>query len=247
MLDFSFPSSLASVGRNPGPYFQVEPRFQADAEHQRYLWGSDTEPTAETAFRTVRRKINTPQNAEPVFDPTYQPMEPLAGPPSAQQWSFTRISPQLVRDPGSLNPDRAQEDPGRNRWSMKWSQHDAASGTVRWDDVYAPEFDGYVGGLYRGLGDVNLGQEQYYVSDTDPFRDPNYAHAASVRKFDFKDPMGRILPEYSRWGLENTSLSTDPGSLKDVEAETGFREDLMASQSQPQFSREWKFRAAPGF
>jgi hypothetical protein len=109
---------------------------------------------------------------------------------------FHRIDPELIRDQ-NIPPERLEEMPRRTAWSAKYSDFDAAPGTVNFEDIYDPRFNGY-GDEYRSYGDVNLGQVQYYYSDVDAYRYPNFGIRSKVDHIDYVDPMGRVLPEYDR-------------------------------------------------
>lgn len=220
-----------------------DPRFRGDPAGERYLWKESVEPSA-TSYKRTTRNLNVTEGTR--FDPAYQPMEPLAGGASAENWTFTRIEPQSVRDPEYQNPDRADENPDRNRWTMKWSQYDAPSGTVRPDTVYSPQITAYAPRPYGSYGEIVGGQTQYYVSDTDPYRGPLYQDRARVYSVDFRDPMGGIQPEYHRIPLADPyeGNSDVAQGLNDLSEECSWREDLMERQSRGLNGREWKYRAA---
>jgi len=154
---------------------------------------------------------------------------------------YHRIDPQLVRE-GGIPKGRLEEMPRRTQWSAKYNTYDTIDGSVNFEDIYDPRFTGY-GDEYRSYVDVNLGNVQYYYSDIDAYRDPNFGTRSKVDFIDFVDPMGRIKPEYSREvGLndvkENVQSQYDADSIY-------FREDLMERLMRKRNQELWQLRAAP--
>jgi hypothetical protein len=154
---------------------------------------------------------------------------------------YHRIDPQLVRE-GGISKQRLEEMPRRTQWSAKYSTYDTIDGSVNFEDIYDPRFTGY-GDEYRSYVDINLGNVQYYYSDIDAYRDPNFGTRSKVDFIDFVDPMGRIKPEYSRQvGLndvkENVQSQYDADSIY-------FREDLMERLMRKRNQELWQLRAAP--
>ena len=154
---------------------------------------------------------------------------------------YHRIDPQLVRE-GGIPKGRLDEMPRRTQWSAKYNTYDTIDGSVNFEDIYDPRFTGY-GDEYRSYVDVNLGNVQYYYSDIDAYRDPNFGTRSKVDFIDFVDPMGRIKPEYSRQvGLndvkENVQSQYDADSIY-------FREDLMERLMRKRNQELWQLRAAP--
>jgi hypothetical protein len=154
---------------------------------------------------------------------------------------YHRIDPQLVRE-GGIPKGRLDEMPRRTQWSAKYNTYDTNDGSVNFEDIYDPRFTGY-GDEYRSYVDVNLGNVQYYYSDIDAYRDPNFGTRSKVDFIDFVDPMGRIKPEYSRQvGLndvkENVHNQYDSDSIY-------FREDLMERLMRKRNQEMWQLRAAP--
>uniref|UniRef100_A0A6C0I5D6 Minor capsid protein P9 transmembrane helices domain-containing protein n=1 Tax=viral metagenome TaxID=1070528 RepID=A0A6C0I5D6_9ZZZZ len=154
---------------------------------------------------------------------------------------YHRIDPQLVRE-GGIAKERLEEMPRRTQWSAKYNTYDTIDGSVNFEDIYDPRFTGY-GDEYRSYVDINLGNVQYYYSDIDAYRDPNFGTRSKVDFIDFVDPMGRIKPEYSRQvGLndvkENVQNQYDADSIY-------FREDLMERLMRKRNQELWQLRAAP--
>lgn len=154
---------------------------------------------------------------------------------------YHRIDPQLVRE-GGIPKGRLEEMPRRTQWSAKYNTYDTIDGSVNFEDIYDPRFTGY-GDEYRSYVDINLGNVQYYYSDIDAYRDPNFGTRSKVDFIDFVDPMGRIKPEYSRQvGLndvkENVQNQYDADSIY-------FREDMMERLMRKRNQELWQLRAAP--
>ena len=154
---------------------------------------------------------------------------------------YHRIDPQLVRE-GGIPKGRLEEMPRRTQWSAKYNTYDTIDGSVNFEDIYDPRFTGY-GDEYRSYVDINLGNVQYYYSDIDAYRDPNFGTRSKVDFIDFVDPMGRIKPEYSRdVGLndvkETVQTQYDADSIY-------FREDLMERLMRKRNQELWQLRAAP--
>lgn len=154
---------------------------------------------------------------------------------------YHRIDPQLVRDQ-NISPERLEELPRRTAWSAKYSMFDAAPGTVNIEDIYDPRFNGY-GDEYRSYGDVNLGQVQYYYSDVDAYRYPNFGIRSKVDFIDYVDPMGKIYPEYDRQvGLNDIKKTVHDQYTSDA---LYFREGLQERLMKKRNRELWQLREAP--
>lgn len=154
---------------------------------------------------------------------------------------FHRIDPQLVRDQ-NIPPERLEELPRRTAWSAKYSGFDAAPGTVNFEDIYDPRFNGY-GDEYRSYGDVNLGQVQYYYGDVDAYRYPNFGIRSKVDYIDYIDPMGRVLPEYDRQvGLNDIKKTVHDQYTSDS---LYFREGLQERLMRKRNRELWQLRSRP--
>ena len=154
---------------------------------------------------------------------------------------YHRIDPQLVRE-GGIPKERLEEMPRRTQWSAKYNTFDAQDGSVNFEDIYDPRFTGY-GDEYRSYVDVNLGNVQYYYSDIDAYRDPNFGTRSKVDFIDFVDPMGRVKPEYSRdVGLNDVKKTVHNQFDAD---NIYFREDLMERLMRKRNQELWQLRAAP--
>jgi hypothetical protein len=154
---------------------------------------------------------------------------------------YHRIDPQLVRE-GGIPKGRLEEMPRRTQWSAKYNTYDTTDGSVNFEDIYDPRFTGY-GDEYRSYVDVNLGNVQYYYSDIDAYRDPNFGTRSKVDFIDFIDPMGRVKPEYSRDVGLNDVKSTVQNQY-DADS-IYFREDLMERLMRKRNQELWQLRAAP--
>jgi hypothetical protein len=154
---------------------------------------------------------------------------------------YHRIDPQLVRE-GGIPKGRLEEMPRRTQWSAKYNTYDTIDGSINFEDIYDPRFTGY-GDEYRSYVDVNLGNVQYYYSDIDAYRDPNFGTRSKVDFIDFVDPMGRVKPEYSRDVGLNDVKSTVQNQY-DADS-IYFREDLMERLMRKRNQELWQLRAAP--
>jgi len=153
---------------------------------------------------------------------------------------YTRIDPQLIRDEGV--PARIAEQPIRSDWSAKYSSWEAAPGSINIEDIYDPRFTGY-GDPYRSYSDVNLGNVQYYYSDVDAYKFPNYITRSKVDFVEYTDPMGKVKTDYIRTaGLDDTRPFVNNQYTSDTNY---FRENLMESQMRKRNSELWQLRYAP--
>ena len=153
---------------------------------------------------------------------------------------FTRVDPQLVREDGT--PGQKSQNPRRGAWSAKYSNIDPPAGSINFEDIYDPRFTTY-GDPYRSYSDVNLGQVQYYYSDVDAYRRPNFIIRSNVDFVDYHEPTGKIKPYYER--------SASLADTKDI-VENRFdadslmhREDLMSRQMAKRNAEMWQLREAP--
>lgn len=153
---------------------------------------------------------------------------------------YHRIDPQLIRAEG-LPEERKNELPYRNDWSAKYSGFDASPGTVNFEDIYDPRFNGYGDGT-RSYFDAN-GQVNYYYSDIDAYRNPNFGLRTKVDFIDYTDPMGRVIPEYHRnVGINDVKQSVEQQWDAD---QTYFREGLQERLMRKRNSELWQLRARP--
>ena len=151
---------------------------------------------------------------------------------------FHRIDPQLVRD----NQPNAIEQPTRNGYSAKYGELEAGPGTINYEDIYDSRFTGY-GDAYRSYSDVNLGQVQYYYSDIDAHRRPNFVIRNKVDHMDFTDPMGVTSPYYIRTaGLDDVKDTVENQYTADS---LYHREDMMERLMRKRNSEEWQLKYAP--
>jgi hypothetical protein len=153
---------------------------------------------------------------------------------------YTRVDPQLIRDQGV--PARLLEQPVRNDWSSNYSSWEAAPGSFNYEDIYDPRFTGY-GDPYRSYTDVNLGNVNYYYSDVDAYRIPNFISRSKVDFIEYQDPMGRVKPEYQRMaGTNDTRPFVENQWMNDTNY---FRENIMESQMRKRNAELWQLRYAP--
>jgi hypothetical protein len=110
---------------------------------------------------------------------------------------YSRIDPQLVRKDGT--PGQQASQPERTDWSANYSNFEAPQGSINFEDIYNPTFSSYGdSSKWRSYSDVNLGSVNYYYSDVDAVRMPNFISPSNVDFIDFRNPNGQIWPEYRR-------------------------------------------------
>lgn len=153
---------------------------------------------------------------------------------------YTRVDPQLVRDDGTAG--QMYEQPERGPWSAKYAEWNPPAGTINFEDIYDPRFTSY-GDPYRSYTDVNLGQVQYYYSDVDAYRRPNFIIRSKIDFVDFHDPMGKEKAYYERYS--NLQDVKDIAQNRFDADQLSFREDLMGLQMQKRNSEMWQLREAP--
>ena len=226
--DLLIPKTITSI-YGPGAVSNEEKiKYLTQIQPDSYSYSDVTYPINSNLGITY-----TPENPPRVLDQVATPYGtyPL----------YHRIDPQLIRD-GNIPPERQEELPRRTAWSAKYSMFDAAPGTVNFEDIYDPRFNGY-GDEYRSYGDVNLGQVQYYYSDLDAYRYPNFGIRSKVDYIDYIDPMGRVLPEYDRQvGLNDIKQTVHDQYTADA---LYFREGLQERLMKKRNRELWQLRAAP--
>jgi hypothetical protein len=153
---------------------------------------------------------------------------------------YTRIDPQLVRSDGT--PGQLARNPTRTNWSSEYSDWKAAPGTINFEDIYDPRFTSY-GDPYRSYSDVNLGQVQYYYSDVDAYRRPNFISRTNVDFIDFTNPNGQVWPYYNRTASVD-DVRTQVENQFDADA-IFHREDIMESLMSKRNRETWQLRYAP--
>jgi len=153
---------------------------------------------------------------------------------------YTRIDPQLIREDGV--PARLLEQPTRNEWTAKYSSFTPAPGSINYEDIYDPRFTSY-GDPWRSYTDVNLGNVQYYYSDIDAYRYPNFVTRSKVDFIEYTDPMGKVKPYYQRTSsLQDVRPYVENQWMSDSNY---FRENMMESQMRGANARNWQQRYAP--
>lgn len=211
----------------------------AVTNEERIKYLENIEPT-QYSYSDVAYPINANLGISYTPDITPMVLDQVATPDGTYPL-FHRIDPQLIRSQG-IPFERREELPYRNEWSARYSGFDAAPGTVNFEDIYDPKFSGY-GDEYRSFGDVNLGQQQYYYSDVDAYRSPNFGIRSKVDFIDFVDPMGKVLPEYARSvGVNDIKQSVhDQYNADALYFREGLQERLMKKRNQ----ELWQLRAMP--
>lgn len=153
---------------------------------------------------------------------------------------ISRVDPQLVRKDGT--PGQLDRNPVRTNWSEEYSNFQPAPGSINFEDIYDPRFNSY-GDPYRSYSDINLGQVQYYYSDVDAYRRPNFITRSNVDFIEFTDPMGRVKPYYNRTAsLDDVRAQVESERTAD---ELFHRQDRMESMMQKRMSELSQLRAYP--
>jgi hypothetical protein len=226
--DLLIPKTITSIYGEGAITNQERIKYLIQLQPNIYSYSDTTTPINSTLGISY-----TPENPPRVLDQVATPYGtyPL----------YHRIDPQLIRDE-NLAPERREELPRRTAWSAKYSMFDAGPGSVNIEDIYDPRFNGY-GDEYRSYSDVNLGQVQYYYSDIDAYRYPNFGIRSKVDFVDYTDPMGRVLPEYDRQvGLNDIKQTVHDQYTADA---LYFREGLQERLMRKRNSELWQLRAMP--
>ncbi len=228
--DLLIPRTIPSI-YGPGQVTAEERvKYFENVQPNEYSWSDVAEPINANMGISYNPDL-PPLVLDQVADP-YGKVEPI----------FHRIDPQLIRDQ-NIPMERLEEMPRRTSWSARYGGFDATPGTVNFEDIYDPRFNGY-GDEYRSYGDVNLGQIQYYYSDLDAYRNPNFSGSRNKVDFiDFVDPMGRILPEYDRQ-VGSADIREAVHNQYDADA-VYHREDIMEKLLRKRNQELWQLRAAP--
>lgn len=153
---------------------------------------------------------------------------------------YTRIDPQLVRSDGTKGQINAQ--PLRTDLSANYSNYIAPAGSIDFENIYDPRFNSY-GDAYRSYSDVNLGQVQYYYSDIDAYRQPNFIQRSNVEFVEYRTPNNDVWPEYNR-----TASLDDmrPKATSQYDADALFhRQDQMEHLMAKMNRESWQQRYAP--
>ncbi len=235
---YSFSYEQTPINANLGVSYtpQIPPKFmdQACTKFGTFPVITRGDPTRESSYYQLPL-------IDGVSDPELLKPQPL----------YTRNDPQLIRD--DEMPGRMIENPTRTAWSARYSDWEAQNGTVDYrkadpySSVYDPRFSGY-GDPYRSYADVNLGQVQYYYSDIDALRRPNFIIRNKVDHMDFTNPMDKTTPEYiSDIYPNNVGLDELKATVEDQFANDQIfhRSDIMESQMRKRNSEMWQLRYAP--
>jgi hypothetical protein len=153
---------------------------------------------------------------------------------------YTRIDPQLIRSDGTKGQIEAQ--PLRTEYSANYSNYIPAAGSVDFENIYDPRFNSY-GDPYRSYSNVNLGQVQYYYSDIDAYRQPNFIQRSNVEFVEFRTPQNQVWPEYNR-----TASLDDmrPKAVSQYDADDLFhRQDQMEHLMAKMNRESWQLKASP--
>jgi hypothetical protein len=211
-------------------------------------------------YTSYQRSLHT-SNIEPSLFAEHQVIEPISSNigisynPSykyikkssdylgqSDNYGYTRIDPQLIRDNESKN--RLMENPDRNWWTQKYSAFDAEPGTVNADDIYDPRSNGS-GDSSRAYYDTNLGQVRYYYGDVSTLRGSsgNFISRSNIDHMEYQDPMSKILPEFVRTPVEGSTRALVQN--KWMEDTTRHRENMMESLMRKKNQESWQQRYAP--
>lgn len=201
--------------------------FLQDIQPKLYSYTVDQQPINSNIGITY-----APQNPPPVLD---QIKDNRLNRPI-----YTRVDPQLVRTDGTRASQQIQ--PERTNWSAEYSNFVPPEGSINFEDIYDPRFTSY-GDPYRSYSDINLGQVQYYYSDVDAYRMPNFATRSNVDFIEYRTPQGQIWPEYQRTaGVDDVRSHVESQYTAD---NTFHREDLMSLQMNKANRIAWAQRYAP--
>ena len=153
---------------------------------------------------------------------------------------YTRIDPQLVRTDGTKGQINTQ--PLRTEYSANYSNYTPAAGSIDFENIYDPRFSSY-GDPYRSYSDVNLGQVNYYYSDVDAYRQPNFLQRSNVEFVEFRTPQNDVWSEYNR-----TASLDDmrPKAVSQYDADDLFhRQDQMEHLMSKMNRESWQQKYAP--
>ena len=247
----NFPSSKNQYGFKPG-CTPVTDLLLPEASTMVYTDEFLNQPNAKLFLQNVQPNIfsyavdTTPINAlangisyTPQVPPKFR--DQVYNRQDGMTWPiYTRVDPQLIRDDGA--PSRILEQPIRNDWSAKYSNWEAPEGSINYEDIYDPRFTSY-GDPYRSYTDVNLGQVQYYYSDVDAYRYPNFITRSKIDFIEFEDPQNRVKPYYIRTaGLNDTRPFVSDQWVSDSNY---FRESITESNMRKILAEQWQTRFAP--
>jgi hypothetical protein len=203
--------------------------FLQDIQPKLYSYVIDPEPINSNVGISYSPQ-NPPKVLSQLADTSIQKSYPL----------ISRVDPQLVRKNGTNG--QMDQNPVRTNWSEEYSNFQAPAGTINFEDIYDPRFTSY-GDPYRSYTDINLGQVQYYYSDVDAYRRPNFITRSNVDFIEYTDPMGRVKPYYNQTAsLDDVRAQVENERTAD---ELFFRQDLMSSQMSKRNSELWQLRSAP--
>ncbi len=176
---------------------------------------------------------------------TYTPQEPPRFLDQVQNNNmnmplYTRIDPQLIRSDGTKGQIEGQ--PLRTEYSANYSNYIPAAGSIDFENIYDPRFNSY-GDPYRSYSDVNLGQVQYYYSDIDAYRQPNFIQRSNVEFTEFRTPQNDVWPEYNRTASldDMRAKATSQYDADDLYHRQDQMEHLMSKMNR----ESWQQRFAP--
>jgi hypothetical protein len=153
---------------------------------------------------------------------------------------YTRVDPQLVRTDGTKGQINAQ--PLRTEFSANYSNYTPAAGSIDFENIYDPRFNSY-GDAYRSYSDVNLGQVNYYYSDIDAYRQPNFLQRSNVEFTEFRTPQNDVWAEYNRTASldDMRAKATSQYDADDLYHRQDQMEHLMSKMNR----ESWQQRYAP--
>jgi hypothetical protein len=159
---------------------------------------------------------------------------------SKNQPLYYRSDPQLIRN--DVSKLRSDELPKKNERTKNNSNYEAGSGTVDFENnLYSSDNDKYKVDTttYKDAP----GQINYYQSDIEVYKYPNYTTRSKIDYITFEDPNGKISREYQRdSGLNDVMKEVNSR----YEADSLFhRENLMASQMRKINSEAYQRKLAP--
>lgn len=201
--------------------------FLQDVQPKIYSWAVEQTPINSNIGITYE-----PQIPPRVLDQAYNT--------DAAYPLYSRIDPQLVRTDGT--PGQLENNPTRTNWSANYSSWIPPPGTINFEDVYDPRYSSY-GDPYRSYSDVNLGQVQYYYSDVDAYKNPNFITRSNVDFMEYRTPQNQVWPQYERTASADDVKPYVEGQY--AADELFHREDMMEHQMSKRNRESWQQRSAP--
>lgn len=179
--------------------------------------------------------------------PKYRPVNDEVGPKNPNEYTYTRIDPQLTRDPETVDRSRAIELPPRTRWTQKHSEYEAPAGSIPLESIYDPRFTGGGGDPYRTYEDINSGRIRYYYRDLERYKYPLYVARSNNDNFivehtQYKTPMDEVWTEQTRL---NTPDYRDVAENQYHADTLQFRESILEGVTRKDDRRRYQLQIAP--